>query len=57
MVGFGALVVVGPCGECFAIQGVGGWHPLLLALRPPHSLFVAVWLRELAFSFLPLVRA
>ena len=44
-------------GERFAIQGAGGWYLLLLALGPPRSLFEAAWLRELAFSFLPLVRA
>lgn len=57
MVGYGALVVVGLWGERLTIQGAGGWYPLLLALGPPHSLFVAAWLRALAFSFLPLVRA
>lgn len=57
MVEYGALVVVGLWGERFAIQGAGGWYPLLLALGPPCSLFEAAWLRELAFSFLPLVRA
>lgn len=56
MVGYGALVVVGLWGERLTIQGAGGWYPLL-ALRPPHSVFVAAWLPALAFSFLPLVRA
>lgn len=56
MVGYGALVVVGLWGERLTIQGAGGWYPLL-ALGPPHSVFVAAWLPALAFSFLPLVRA
>lgn len=57
MVGYGALVVVGLWGERLTIQGAGGWYPLLLALRPPHSVFVAAWLPALAISFLPLERA
>ena len=55
MVEYGALVVVG-LGGAFCHSG-SGWYPLLLALGPPRSLFEAAWLRELAFSFLPLVRA